>query len=130
MLPYSELPGDSKLRNQMAGVLYRVLSDGIIAIEPKTEMRRRGLPSPDRMEALLLANAPYEDTEPGIVYYEGSTEEEEKKSRAAGPPEDDREWIDGEVARMTRGENKDKPDRPKLLKEQEPDDDEGEVFIG
>ena len=130
MLPYSELPGDSKLRNQMAGVLYRVLSDGIIAIEPKTEMRRRGLPSPDRMEALLLANAPYEDTEPGIVYYEGSTEEEEKKSRAASPPEDDREWIDGEVARMTRGENKDKPDRPKLLKEQEPDDDEGEVFIG
>jgi hypothetical protein len=80
------------------------------------------------MEALIMANAPYEDTEPGVVYYEGSTEDTEKETGRAKPPEDDKEWIAEEMARMTRGQ-KPGSDRPKLLK-QEDDDDEGEVFIG
>ena len=77
-----------------------------------------------------MANAPYEDVEPGEVYFEGHSEEVGKKPRAAIPPDDDRDWIAGEVARMTRGEKEDTPNRPKLLKEQEPDDDDGEVFFG
>jgi len=40
---------------QLAGPLYKTDSAGRIAIERKAEMGRRGVPSPDRAEAVLLA---------------------------------------------------------------------------
>lgn len=116
----------------MTTIRYRILdSSGLIAVEPKAEMKRRGLPSPDRMESMLLANAPPDDEEPGQVYHGGMREREreqfpERKKRKP-PPESDREWIDGEVARMTRGEKPGK--RPSIFEDEEYDDDEGQVFI-
>jgi len=52
------LPDDAKLRAQMTSCQYKVLSsDGLIRIESKEELKKRGLPSPDRLEAIIYANA-------------------------------------------------------------------------
>lgn len=49
------LPNDEKLKSQMAAIRYRILSDGLILIESKEELKRRGLTSPDRLDAVVLA---------------------------------------------------------------------------
>jgi phage terminase large subunit len=54
-LPDLSLPQDEKLKAQMAAIRYRVLSDGLILIESKEELKRRGLASPDRLDAVALA---------------------------------------------------------------------------
>jgi len=54
---------------QLASIRYELNSRGLIEIESKDKMRERGLESPDRAEALMLAFA---DRTPGIMrYYEG-----------------------------------------------------------
>ncbi len=40
---------------QLAGILYEIESRGRIKIEPKEKAKERGVPSPDRAEALMLA---------------------------------------------------------------------------
>lgn len=57
-LKHLDIPDELPLRGQMTTCLYKVLSsDGLYRIESKEELRRRGLRSPDRMEAIIYANA-------------------------------------------------------------------------
>jgi hypothetical protein len=46
---------DRKVATQLAGPTFRSDSSGRIQIESKLEMKRRGVSSPDRAEAILLA---------------------------------------------------------------------------
>ncbi len=50
-----KLPADDKLIEQLSNRKYRLCSDGRIVLERKEEMKRRGVPSPDRADALALA---------------------------------------------------------------------------
>lgn len=51
------IPDDPVLLGQLTGMRYRVNSRGRIVIESKEEMRKRGLPSPDEGDALVMAVA-------------------------------------------------------------------------
>jgi phage terminase large subunit len=62
---------------QLAGILYEIDSHGRIRIEPKEKARERGLASPDRAEALMLALGepvqpfewtPAQQAEPALSY--------------------------------------------------------------
>jgi phage terminase large subunit len=55
LLPQLSIPNDEKLRAQMMSVRYRIFSDGLIIIESKDEMKKRGLTSPDRLDAIVIA---------------------------------------------------------------------------
>lgn len=46
---------DEATIGQLAGLLYEIDSQGSIKIESKEQARARGVPSPDRAEALMLA---------------------------------------------------------------------------
>lgn len=50
-------PEDDDLAAQLGALRYKFTSRGQIQIESKDEMRRRGLPSPDRADALMLTAA-------------------------------------------------------------------------
>lgn len=52
------IPPDDELAAQLASLKYKFDSRGRIQIESKEEMRKRGLPSPDKADALVLAFAP------------------------------------------------------------------------
>ncbi|MFX4306331.1 terminase B [Exiguobacterium sp. A1_3_1] len=52
--PTLELLEDDKLVSQLTTRKYRVLSKGVIKVEPKDKMKKRGLASPDRADALAL----------------------------------------------------------------------------
>jgi len=52
------LPPDDELLGQLTSRRYSYTSRGQIKVESKDEMRRRGLPSPDRADAVVLAFAP------------------------------------------------------------------------
>lgn len=52
------LPEDDTLLTQLGAIRYRIDSRGRVVIESKDEMKKRGLPSPDRADALALAFAP------------------------------------------------------------------------
>lgn len=47
-------PGDDDLAAQLGALRYKYTSRGQVQIESKDEMRKRGLPSPDRADALML----------------------------------------------------------------------------
>lgn len=49
-----KLPNDDKLINEMIAVRYSFSSSGKAKIESKDEMRKRGMPSPDRADSLVL----------------------------------------------------------------------------
>ena len=49
------LPDDRQLLSQLSGPLFKADSAGRIQIETKADMKRRGMHSPDRAEAVLLA---------------------------------------------------------------------------
>lgn len=51
----SRLPKDDLLRDEMTGAHYDHSSAGILAIESKKAMKKRGLRSPDRADSLFLA---------------------------------------------------------------------------
>ncbi len=55
LLPRLCLPNDAKLKSQMAAIRTVRTSTGQIQIESKELMSRRGLPSPDRLDAVTLA---------------------------------------------------------------------------
>src|SRR6202011_874291 len=75
---------DEKTIGQLAGILYELDGQGRMHIESKQKARARGLLSPDRAEALMLAlckpHQPYE--------YHPVRELLERRS-AEGPSEDD-----------------------------------------
>jgi hypothetical protein len=52
------IPPDDELASQLASLKYKFDSRGRIQIESKEDMRKRGLPSPDKADALMLAFAP------------------------------------------------------------------------
>ncbi|HEY8354547.1 MAG TPA: hypothetical protein VIK69_05970, partial [Methylophilaceae bacterium] len=49
---------DDELAAQLASLRFKYDSRGRIQIESKEDMRKRGLPSPDKADALMLAFAP------------------------------------------------------------------------
>lgn len=51
-------PLDDELASQLAALQYKFTSRGQIVIESKDDMRKRGMPSPDRADAVMLACAP------------------------------------------------------------------------
>jgi len=51
------LPKDDKLKSQLTSIRYKIRSDGAIEIESKDSMKARGLSSPDRAEAVMIALA-------------------------------------------------------------------------
>ncbi len=53
----SHLPGalDEEKEAQLCGILWREVGRGLIQIEPKEEARKRGVSSPDRAEAEIMA---------------------------------------------------------------------------
>lgn len=52
------IPPDNELIGQLAGLKYSFNSLGRLVIESKEEMRRRGVPSPDKADALMMAFLP------------------------------------------------------------------------
>jgi hypothetical protein len=50
-------PTDDELASQLAALRFKYTSRGQIQIESKDDMRKRGMPSPDRADALMLAFA-------------------------------------------------------------------------
>lgn len=57
-----DLPNDTKLRAQFVGTKYKIRTDRKIQIESKEDLKKRGVDSPDEMEAVI--NAFSEGTEP------------------------------------------------------------------
>lgn len=55
--PTMQIPEDDKLISQLTTRKYRVSSKGRIVLERKEEMKKRGLASPDRADAVALAFA-------------------------------------------------------------------------
>lgn len=53
-----DLPNDERLITQLSQRKYRMTSKGKIALERKEDMKKRGLDSPDRADAVVLAFAP------------------------------------------------------------------------
>ena len=51
------LPNDDKLRKQLTSIRYKITSDGEIEVEGKDSLKSRGLDSPDRAEAVMIALA-------------------------------------------------------------------------
>ena len=51
------LPKDEELRGELVGPTYTFLSNGKIKVESKGEMKKRGLRSPDKGDALCLTFA-------------------------------------------------------------------------
>lgn len=56
-LEYGALPNDTKLRSDLLGVKKAPNSNGIMFLESKKDMRKRGLNSPDTADALALTFA-------------------------------------------------------------------------
>jgi hypothetical protein len=50
-------PDDDQLAKQLGDIKWKLTSKGQIAVETKDEMRKRGVPSPDRADALAYAFA-------------------------------------------------------------------------
>lgn len=57
-------PEDTDLEEQLVSLRYKRRSDGKIQIESKDEAKRRGVPSPNRADSLMLACAPAEADNP------------------------------------------------------------------
>ena len=49
------IPKDAELITELAALRYRINSSGKVMIESKETIRGRGLPSPDKADALMLA---------------------------------------------------------------------------
>jgi hypothetical protein len=50
-----DLPDDSQLTAQLSGIQYKIRSDKKIQVESKEEMKKRGLKSPDKADAVIMA---------------------------------------------------------------------------
>jgi hypothetical protein len=77
---------DDRTIGQLAGILYELDGQGRIKIEPKEKAAERGVPSPDRAEALMLALGP-----PPRVYEFKTARDLDQPRRQGGelPPDDD-----------------------------------------
>lgn len=50
-----DIPADNQLMGELAALRYSYDSQGRVLIESKDSIRQRGLPSPDKADALMLA---------------------------------------------------------------------------
>jgi hypothetical protein len=55
-----DIPPDQELRTQLSAIKYDVNTKNQLKIESKEEMKRRGMKSPDKAEAVLHSFSPYE----------------------------------------------------------------------
>jgi len=51
------IPPDEELKSQLGNLKYETTSKGKIKLEPKDKMRKRGMQSPDKADALMLSEA-------------------------------------------------------------------------
>ena len=51
------IPDDDELISQLANIRYKINSRGQVLIESKDEMKKRGLKSPDKADAVMLVFA-------------------------------------------------------------------------
>jgi hypothetical protein len=63
-----DIPDDDELKAQLSSIKYKFDSRGRIQIESKEDMKKRGLPSPDRADSLALAFYKGKDI-PSILEY-------------------------------------------------------------
>jgi hypothetical protein len=61
-------PKDVDLAAQLADLRYKRTSTGKFQIETKDEMRKRGRPSPDEADAVMLAFLPEEEEQTGLIW--------------------------------------------------------------
>lgn len=59
-----DIEDDEELISQLSNIKYKINSRGQIQIESKDDMKKRGLPSPDRADALMLAFAKQKEVKP------------------------------------------------------------------
>jgi hypothetical protein len=86
---------DERTISQLATIKYNYNARGQLEIESKEDARKRGIKSPDRAEAIMLAFA---DMEPGIIkYYENEIHRYEDAA-AQGLPQP--EPIDDDMTRI------------------------------
>jgi phage terminase large subunit len=90
-IKHAAIPDDSQLRADLAAPTYKFTADNRIELERKDDMKKRGLPSPDRADALALTFA-----EP--VPHRGLRSVADKL-------EDDREMQDRQRGKVRRGNN-------------------------
>ena len=62
------IPDDRDLIGELASIKYSFASTGALLIQSKNELRRHGLPSPDRADALCLAFIPKPHREPYKIF--------------------------------------------------------------
>lgn len=77
-------PADDELAAQLGGLRYKFTSRGQIQIESKDDMRARGMPSPDRADAVMLVCAPV-TIETTQVVEPGEFDEIEARGYAISP---------------------------------------------
>ena len=75
------LPNDDELVAELAAPLYKYTSTGKIKIESKDEMRKRGIKSPDKADALALTMASSAASFGGSVNFLGYNFKKPLKSR-------------------------------------------------
>jgi hypothetical protein len=68
LLDEIQLPANEDLVGQLASRKWKMTSRGRIRLESKDEMKKRGLPSPDRADAVVLAFAPVEARDPVMLW--------------------------------------------------------------
>lgn len=66
-------PLDTELAKQLVAIKWKMTSKGQIAVESKDEMRKRGVSSPDRADALAYALAGVEGTDVDIASHVGES---------------------------------------------------------
>lgn len=87
-----KLPRDEKLKTQMLAVKFYTLNDDRFKVESKKEFMKLGLGSPDRLDAVVLANLQEPELEPeklsmaqqDLAYWKKQEDEEREKMIAAG----------------------------------------------
>jgi len=50
-----DLPNDTELISELCGIKYKIMSDRRIKVESKEEMKKRGLKSPDKADAVIMS---------------------------------------------------------------------------
>lgn len=63
------IPNDDDLIAQLSNIKYKYTSRGQLQIESKDEMKKRGLKSPDKADALVLAFCPLTKPKPELILY-------------------------------------------------------------
>lgn len=66
-----QIPNDDELMAQLANIKFKYTNKGQIQIEAKEEMKKRGLPSPDKADSLSLAFGHFEGNQQAANFLQG-----------------------------------------------------------